>query len=59
MPVWNVLWPLSVDEKKGNKSGMEQVCDRCVAEGLAEDQLHCEIQIDRGGSLYRAELALP
>ena len=48
LPVWHVLRLLSADPKKGNKSSMQELCDRCVAEDWSHDRLMREIQADRG-----------
>ena len=39
---------LATDEAKGSKSTMEEMHERCVAEGWSVDRLRREIQIDKG-----------
>jgi hypothetical protein len=45
---WHVLFLLSVDPRKGNKSTMEELHKRCVKEHWSEGRLKREIQNDRG-----------
>jgi hypothetical protein len=48
LSIWHVMSLLAVEEAKGSKRTMEEMHDRCVAEGWSVDRLKREIQIDKG-----------
>jgi hypothetical protein len=48
LSIWHVMSLLAVDKAKGSKSTMEEMHQRCVAEGWSVDRLKREVQIDKG-----------
>ena len=51
LSVWHVMTLLSVDEKRGSKRSMDELHDRCVAEGWSVDRLKREVQNDKGNKM--------
>ena len=48
LSIWHVMSLLAVDRAKGSKSTMEEMHQRCVAEGWSVDCLKREVQNDKG-----------
>jgi hypothetical protein len=49
LSIWHVMTLVAVDKQKGNKSSMEDIHKRCVAENWSVDQLKREVRNDKGG----------
>lgn len=48
LSIWHTMSLLAVDATKGSKSTMEEMHQRCVAQGWSVEQLKHEIQNDKG-----------
>ncbi len=51
LSIWHVMSLLAVDNRKGSKSSMQELHDRCVAENWSVDRLKREVQNDKGGKM--------
>jgi hypothetical protein len=59
LSIGHVMALLAVTERSGSKSSMEELRDRCVAEGWSVEQLKREVQNDRGFKLASGRLPEP